>query len=105
MAPLARGQDPWVGTVERGTRRCDATKARHACASSIARSMRATLKTSGLSISAVARLCGVSQPAMSMYLSGKRCPDATTVALFCVATNTSASEILAPIDRFGEARS
>ena len=60
----------------------------------LSRNMRAALASSGLSINQAARAAGVSQPAMSNYLAGRRCPDALTLSRFAAFTKTTVEAIL-----------
>lgn len=64
----------------------------------LARNMRGALRTTGVSINQVAHAIGVSQAAMSNYLSGKRCPDGLTLYRFAVFTKTGEAELFDGIE-------
>ena len=63
----------------------------------LAANMRQARLRSELSIAQIARLAGVSRPAMSRYLSGERCPDAITLKRFADITGLSPDELLSGI--------
>lgn len=62
--------------------------------SALARNMRAALESSGLSMREAARRIGISQAAMSYYLSAQRCPDCLVLLRFSLLTKRSVKSLL-----------